>query len=444
MGEMKKIKNILAVLMLAAFVFAGTGTVQAASGGSSSSISDKTTASVKKYSLPDKSGRYLLLKGSVWYLCDREGQELTGLQYLPARKAGKISFSAGYYYFGKEGKLCTKADFHALDTRVNGKRFRGTYYFGGTNGSLYMKRGWITIGKQKYYLSSSGRRYQDCWKSGYYLLSNGRIAKNRQVPDGSYVDCDGHKCAKEEMVLSSLKKSLESMVKKYPGTWSVYVKNLKTGDVINLNEKSMYPASTIKAFVMASIYDQINSKKLSYSATVKNLLKQMITVSDNEACNQLVRYHSKNRSFVSGAGEVNKYLKKNGYTNTGCHHTLPMSSSSIISDGQYNASSVKDCGVLLEKIYKGTCVSKKYSKEMLNLLLAQTRRWKIPAGIPSGIRVANKTGETSSVQHDMAIVYGKKTDYIICVFSSGAGEGNGISGIRSISRKVYEYLNAVA
>lgn len=54
---------------------------------------------------------------------------------------------------------------------------------------------------------------------------------------------------------------------------------------------------------------------------------------------------------------------------------------------------------------------------MLNLLLRQTRRWKIPSGLPSGVRVANKTGETSSVDHDMAIVFGKKTDYVICVFS---------------------------
>lgn len=78
---------------------------------------------------------------------------------------------------------------------------------------------------------------------------------------------------------------------------------------------------------------------------------------------------------------------------------------------------------------------------MLNLLCRQTRRWKIPSGIPSGVKIANKTGETSSVQHDMAIVYGPKTHYVICVFSSGCGESSAISGIRNISGKVYSYLN---
>ena len=42
--------------------------------------------------------------------------------------------------------------------------------------------------------------------------------------------------------------------------------------------------------------------------------------------------------------------------------------------------SVKDCGTLLEKIYKGECVSKDASEEMLNLLSNQENTWKIPQG----------------------------------------------------------------
>ena len=71
---------------------------------------------------------------------------------------------------------------------------------------------------------------------------------------------------------------------------------------------------------------------------------------------------------------------------------------------------------------------------MLNLLLAQERRYKIPAGLPSGVKSGNKTGETDSYQHDAAIVYGKKTDYVIVVFSQ-AGEYTGINGIKEISSR---------
>ena len=61
---------------------------------------------------------------------------------------------------------------------------------------------------------------------------------------------------------------------------------------------------------------------------------------------------------------------------------------------------------------------RKYSNQMLNLLLAQERRYKIPAGLPSGV----------------------KTDYVIVVFAQ-AGEYTGINGIKEISGMVYERLN---
>lgn len=77
---------------------------------------------------------------------------------------------------------------------------------------------------------------------------------------------------------------------------------------------------------------------------------------------------------------------------------------------------------------------------MLNLLLNQECRYKIPAGLPSGVKSGNKTGEIDNYQHDAAIVYGKKTDYVIVIFSM-ANEYMGINGIKEISSIVYNYLN---
>ena len=392
-----------------------------------------------KIKLTGAGGSYLLDTGYNWWLKDKNGKRLTGFRYIKV-PAGK-SLKSGYYMFDSKGCLCKKKDFHKLNTTISGKKFNGTYYFGGQNGSLYRKKGWITIGGKKYYLSSYGRRYEKCWKSGYYLQADGTIAKSKKLPDGSYVDFEGRKCSKQDMQLNGLRSQLRKMLNGYSGAWSVYVKDLKTGAVINMNDQAMYPASTIKAFVMASTYDQIQKGKLRYTSTVKRLLTDMITVSDNEACNQLIRYNSKSRSFIDGTKTINKYLKANQYTETGCHHSLHPASSSYVGDGRSNAASAKDCGLLLERIYNGTCVSSKYSKEMLNLLLRQTRRWKIPAGLPAGVKVANKTGETSSVQHDIAIVYGKKTDYVICVFSRTGSEGYAIPRIKNISGTVYKYLN---
>lgn len=442
MGEKKYYKKstggrlvrCMLLVMLAFVLTTGSATVVSAA-TEVSAVSKKKT----KIRLEGKSGRYIIDTGYNWWLKEKNGKKVTGFQYIKVPKGNRLK--SGYYMFDSKGCLCKKKQFHKLNKTISGKTFKGIYYFGDTNGRLYRKSGWKVINGQKYLLSPYGRRYENCWRYGYYLQSNGTIARSRRLPDGTWVDCNGRRCTEADMTLNGLKKKLGSMVNEYSGSWSVYVKNLENGAVININDTAMYPASTIKAFVMASTFDQIKKGELKYNSTIKSLLNSMITVSDNEAYNQLVRYNSRSRSFVSGTKTVNQYLRKNGYTKTGCHSSLHPSASAFTSDGQRNIASAKDCGVLLERIYRGTCVSSKYSREMKNLLLRQTRRWKIPAGIPAGVRVANKTGETSSVQHDMAIVYGKKTDYIICVFSTTGNEGYAVPRIQNISRTVYNYLN---
>lgn len=351
-----------------------------------------------------------------------------------AKKTSIVKTASGYYYYSSEGKRCKKKDFHYLNKTLDGVKFKGYYYFGGKDGKLYTKAGKIKIQGKWYYLNEYGRRYSKCWYAERYWLPNGTMAANQKLPDGKYVGSDGKEISKKQYKKLQFKQKLKNITKQYGGTWSIYVKDLKSGDVISINDKTHYPASTIKAFVMASTFDRINKKKISYNSTVKSLLREMITVSDNTACNKLVTKYN-------GVSAVNSYLKKNGYSHTEIHNGV-LPGSGYFRDGKgSNKTSASDCGKLLESIENGTCVSKKYSKEMKKLLLAQTRTWKIPAGVPSGIKVANKTGETNTTQHDIAIVYGKKTTYVICVLASNVGESNGISGIRKISSAVYSYLN---
>lgn len=372
---------------------------------------------------------------------EEKDKQILSSKVLYLRIPKKKELLTGYYTFNSRGVLDTRKTIHTFDTKIGDVRFKGKYYFGEQNGRLWMnKPGWTQIKKKQYYLSKTGRICVNRWVKGYYVKEDGQIAKNMQTPDGSYVDCDGHKCTKEEMSLSSLKKQLVSMISGYNGTWSVYVKDLKTGDVISINDTAMKPASVIKLFTMAATYDSIKHGKIKKDSAINSLLTNMITVSDNESYNELVRRNSSYRSFTNGCSVINNYLKKAGCTKTGCHSSLHPSASSFSWDGQTNMASAKDAGLILEKIYKGECVSAKYSKEMLNLLLHQTRRWKIPSGLPAGTKCANKTGENDSCQNDVAIVYGKKTTYIVCIFSQ-TYESSGVSGIRALSSKIYKALN---
>lgn len=242
------------------------------------------------------------------------------------------------------------------------------------------------------------------------------------------------------------------MISGYDGEWSVYVKDLESNEDFALNDKPLYSASLIKAFVMAKTYqdmdDVLKNEAAQMKTTVDNtkvqdkvntLLWNMITVSDNESCNELGRLQSDTYDFIDGAKQVNKYLKKEGYTKTSYQSTLHPSASKRITLGGHNQTTVTDCGKLLERIYRGECVSKEASEEMLDLLKNQQNTSKIPEGLGVDVPTANKTGETDEDQHDIAIVYGTKTTYILCVMSENAS--NAIANIRNISRVVYNYLN---
>ena len=79
---------------------------------------------------------------------------------------------------------------------------------------------------------------------------------------------------------------------------------------------------------------------------------------------------------------------------------------------------------------------------MLSFLLMQDTRTKIPGGLTDSITIANKTGENDSNQHDIAIVYGDRTDYVLCVMSENGGtEETAVSNIQMISALTYYALN---
>lgn len=175
---------------------------------------------------------------------------------------------------------------------------------------------------------------------------------------------------------------------------------------------------------------------------VNDLLWNMITVSDNESCNELGRLQSEKHDFLDGAEKINEFIQKEGYSDTVYQSTLHPSASPKVSMGEHNTSTVSDCGALLESIFRGDCVSKEASEKMLELLMNQRNTTKIPAGISADIPIANKTGETDQDQHDMAIVYGPKTTYILCVMSEDFKSAEtAIENIRTISGVVYNYLN---
>lgn len=231
--------------------------------------------------------------------------------------------------------------------------------------------------------------------------------------------------------------------------WSISVQDLKTDQKMEYNSQArLQSASVIKVFIMGTVYDRIcypsSSERAidsqeTYAGELRSLLEQMITVSDNEAANQLVIKLGQG-DFQKGAEAVNQFCKENGYTSTSLGRRFLESNPT----GE-NYTSAADCTKILADIYHGTCVNEEASGKMLDILKQQQVKTKISLGVPNEIRTANKTGEMPEgyglgcIENDMAIVFGENGDYVITVLSNDLDGRNeeAVQVIRQISAEVY-------
>lgn len=99
---------------------------------------------------------------------------------------------------------------------------------------------------------------------------------------------------------------------------------------------------------------------------------------------------------------------------------------------------------VLRAIEERRAVGDESAERMLEILHAQEFRSGIPAGLPDGARVANKTGEISTVAHDAGIVYlPERKPYALVVLTEW--DADRTSGrrdtIASISRAVFRRLS---
>jgi len=272
-----------------------------------------------------------------------------------------------------------------------------------------------------------------------YTADGNDFISVRQSEVGGYVMQGYLTEPPEREGMTELRDEILNIISGHKGSWGIYVQNMASNEYISINDKQYSGASLIKLFNMAAVYSRVHDGKLSMTEKVKDQLRQMITISSNAAFNALTK--------TLGNGSPSKGFDiENAHTaSIGCTSTTH-SSELVEYDGYkafykgHNRTSPRDCGRILSMIYKQKLVSPEASEEMLELLKAQTRRWKIPESLPAGTIVANKTGETSTVEADGAIVYSPGGDYVICIICNGNISGAG-SIMHRISQATYTYFN---
>ncbi|GEM_PF-526090 len=268
----------------------------------------------------------------------------------------------------------------------------------------------------------------------------GGMLKSSGAGGNSVFDKAGDAVCAPSPGMEDLGQTLIAALSGYQGNWSVYVEDLEACTYLEINSHMVKSASLIKLYVLGALLQAVENGTLAESAYLDGLMADMITVSDNDATNVLTSYLSADESFDGGMAVVNAFVAAQGFSGT--HMGRSLGSYAGATPERDNYTSVHDCGTFLAAVYRGNMVSRDRSDQILNLLKAQTRTWKIPAGVPAGTVTANKTGELDDTENDAAIIFSPGGDYVLCVMATGlANVGTAQSQIAALSGMVYQYFN---
>ena len=311
------------------------------------------------------------------------------------------------------------------------------------------------------------------------LAGDGQNPDDTLAGDGQNADTSAQsESSFTDEKLTSLLAQIQASLPASNGDWAVYVCDLKTGSEGSINDHRMQAASLIKLYIMGAVYENYDALIAQYGQdTIDASLYSMITVSDNDAANALTTYLGSGDSSA-GMQIVNNYCLAHGYTTSSMGRLLLHSN-----EFGDNYTSVENCGKLLKMVYwdgylqkipenrdtdekttesdlqseqvteniasteddtdeittENTTALTPHASDMFALLCAQTRRHKVPAQLPDGVRTASKTGELDDVENDAAILYDTDNDLIIVFMSEHLSDcGAAQSTIASLSRQIYD------
>ncbi len=227
--------------------------------------------------------------------------------------------------------------------------------------------------------------------------------------------------------------------------YAVVIEDLRDGRGVAIDaDRVFYAASLFKLEVMYEVYDERAAGVLNFDerfvasdyysgfdlgphlvapcarVSVGDLLHAMMSVSDNVAAVML--------QDRAGAGNINDGMAALGMTQT-----------RLTADGTLPATAA-DMARLVGAIARGDAVSAAASGEMAQLMSTETINDRIPAHLPSGIRVAHKTGNWDDATHDAGIVYGTKGTYAM-VLMSDLGFGSDAASVEAdVAKIAFDYF----
>jgi beta-lactamase class A len=260
-----------------------------------------------------------------------------------------------------------------------------------------------------------------------------------------------------------LQQKVESLIQGFNGDIGIYIKNLKTGKVVQINADTIYPtASIVKIPILIGIVDKINKSELSYHQNLiyadsllyagedilgsfkagekielSKVVMLMLTTSDNTASLWLQK--------LAGTGtRINEILDSNGLQNTRVNSRTAGREENRNKYG-WGQTTPKEMSTILEKLYEGKIINDSLSKKMIRLLGRNYWDEEALSEIPSTIFVASKSGAVDASRSETLLVMAKQP-YIFTIITKNnkdrSWETNNEAWVltRKLSRLLYAYF----
>ena len=299
-----------------------------------------------------------------------------------------------------------------------------------------------------------------------------------------------------------LQKRLAEVAASFPGKVGVFVRNVETGAEAGVNADEQFPlASTYKVAIMVQVFREAEAGRLSLSQrvtlgpgdrrlgsglfpymetglnpTIHDLLLLMITVSDNEATDLLLK--------MVGAKNVTALLKQLGIdgmrvdrsteeiigsyleaadpkfrgvsgAELAAHperfpamtaEATERADKAIVEDPRDHASP-RAMAELLTKIVKNQAASEKSCEDMLGIMQAQQLRTRIQRYLEN-VPTATKNGTIGYATNDVGVVYLGKQHIVVSIYtlkgSSAVSTEQAEERIGRLARAAYDYFEDVS
>ncbi len=240
---------------------------------------------------------------------------------------------------------------------------------------------------------------------------------------------------------SKLERRLKPLIQRHKGQVGAAIKNLRTGESFTWRaDEPMPTASLIKLAVMVEVYRQVEKKRIDLDdrlrldekdkvpgsgvlrlyfskgtrLPLRDAVRLMMAVSDNTATN-LVLDHI-------GLKATNTTMQRLGHPHTRIHAKVFRRETSIDPERSrrfgLGSTSATEMVALLEALHSGDLVSAEACVEMLAHLGACESTDRIPRYLPTGTKVAHKTGSVARVRTDAGIIDSPAGPIAICVLTA--------------------------